>query len=195
MPTTNAGIYEIILEQEYFTSQIRNVFHYLSTIDLDDVQELCAQAFDEDVLQAIANLAGVNMSYNLIRCKNLTGNLADAVLDPSISAGVSVGAVVADFVAVSFLYARLTKDTRNGAKRFSALTEDNIAGGGFSTAYQTVMDASATVFFTNIQTVGGIFQPIILRKPPDAMGVFTFNPLFAVQALNRVTTQNSRKTF
>jgi hypothetical protein len=195
MPTTNVGIYEIILEQEYFTSQIRNVFHYLSTTDQDDQQDLCAQAFDEDMLQSIADLANTNLVYDLIRCKNLSGNLADAIVDPSVANGIQVGAIVADFVAVSFLYARQTKDTRNGFKRFSALIEENVLGGGFTVPFLGTMNASADIFETNISTVGGIFQPIILRKPADGMGVFTFNTLNAVQALNRVTTQNSRKTF
>jgi len=195
MPTASVGLYEVVFEQSYFTSNIRNVFHYKSTIDVDDAQDLCGQAFDEDVVASLASLMNTSVNFNIIRCKNITGNLADDVIVPTITAGTQVGAIVADFVATSFLYARQTKDTRNGFKRFTGQLEESMLGGGFTVAFQALMASAATVFETNISTVGGIFQPIIVRKPDDGFGVFTYNTLSGVTPLNRVTTQNSRKTF
>lgn len=195
MPTTTVGLYEVVLEQSYFTSNVLNVFHYLSNTSDDDVQLLCATAFDEDVMAALAVVGNISLKFDNIRCVNLTGTLADANITPSQADGDVVGAVVIDFVSSAFRYNRVTKDTRNGAKRFTGLVEENVTGGSFTVAYNVDLDALAVILGTDISTVGGVFSPVIVRKPVGAGGVWTFNDVVSVQNLDRVTTQNSRKTF
>jgi len=195
MSVTSVGLYEVVLEQAFFGQVILNVFHYLSNTSDDDVQELCATAFDEDVLLAVSNIQSTNIVYKTVRANNLTGVLADATVIPSISTGAIVGTVVADFVACAFRYNRVEKATRNGSKRFGGMTEEVLEGGGFTAAYDTTAIATAVVLGTDISTVGGVFTPVILRKPDDGFGNWTYNTIQNVQYLDRVTTQNSRKKF
>ena len=195
MPITAVGLYEVVLEQSYFNSNVLNVFHYLSNTSDDDVQDLCATAFDEDVMAAIAVIQGANVIYDNIRCKNLTGTLADFNQIPSQVDGDVAGAVTADFIGAAFRYNRVSKETRNGAKRFAGMVEENIVGGNFTVAYNVDLDALAVVLSADISTVGGVFAPIILHKPPDGGGNWTYNELQSAVNLNRLTTQNSRKTF
>lgn len=195
MPTATSGIYEVVLEQTYQNQSIFNVFHYKHTLDLDDVQEDCADAFDQDMLPAISTIQNLSVAYTNIRASNLTGNLADFNLVPSIAAGIVAGDVVVGFVAAPFRYNRETKDTRNGAKRFTGLSELFVKTTGFEPAFFTIMQTAALVFGTNIDVVGAIFEPIILRKPPSVGPIFTFNTITGVTAINRTTSQNSRKVF
>lgn len=195
MPVTSVGLYELVLEQEYFSLPVLNVFHYLSATADDDVQDLCATAFDEDLMAIIAPSQNTTLLYKNIRCANITGGGADFNLTPSQGDGDIVGSVVAGFTSNSFRYNRTTKETRNGAKRFTAMVEENIIGSSFTVPYNAVLDALATALSQQITTVGGVFDPIILRKPDDGFGNYTYNVLASVQNLDRVTTQNSRKNF
>ncbi len=195
MPQVNSGIYELILEQDYFGADILNVFHYRQTGGVDDEQEKCANAFDVDIMPEIAVILNDDLKFNNIRVANLTGNLADFSITPSQVDGDVTGAVMADFIACSYRLNRTTKDTRNGSKRFCGMVEENIVGGGFTAAYVADLDLLADVLETTIAGgTGAIFEPIILRKP-DIAGTFTYSLVQTVQALNRVTTQNSRKKF
>lgn len=193
MPTTNSGIYEVVLEQTYGAEIVKNVFHYLHTLGNDDEQQECADAFDEDALASIASIANDLIKYTEIRVANLTGLLADVSIVPSIAEGDVSGAVMPSFVSCPFRYIRSSKETRNGAKRFGGITEENITGNNFLPAFFTAMQAIENVLAGQIDVVGAIFEPIILRKP-DVAGVFTYNEVANVIAVDRVTTQNSRKT-
>lgn len=195
MPTATAGIYEVILNQDYDNELIKNVFHYRNTLGEDDVQDLCALAFDEDLLAFVQQLQNTSLNYLDIRCKNLSGIGADAIQAPSVASGLAVGTEAASFISVPFRYDRTTKETRNGAKRFAAMVEENMVANGFTAAYQAIMLTSAAAFETEISTVGGVFEPIILRRVQIPEGTFTYNAVASVTPLNRQTTQNSRKVF
>lgn len=195
MPTTAVGLYELLLEQDFGGEKVLNVFHYLSNTSDDDEQDLCATAFDEDIMAALAAIQSSLVTYEFIRVKNITGTLADSVLTPSQTDGDVVGANMTGALAVSFRYNRVSKDTRNGSKRFVGLIEENVTASTFIPAYITDLDALAVLLGTDISTVGGVFAPVIVRKPPDGAGVYTYNTVANVVALNRVTTQNSRKNF
>lgn len=193
MPTTNSGIYEVVLEQTYGAELVKNVFHYLHTLGNDDEQQECADAFDEDALPGIASIANDLIKYTEIRVANLTGLLADASIVPSIPDGDVSGLVMPSFISCPFRYIRTSKETRNGAKRFGGITEENITGNNFIGTFFTAMQAIESVLAGQIDVVGAIFEPIILRKP-DVAGVYTYNEVANVIAVDRVTTQNSRKT-
>lgn len=194
MPTATSGLYEVILDQSYGTEKVKNVFHYLHTLGDDDLQDLCGLAFDEDVMAGLAALLNVVLTFDEIRCANITGELADVTRIPSENNGDVTGDASPAMVACSFRYQRTTKETRNGGKRFCGMVEGNINVNTFESAYFTAMQAVATTLATDISTVGGIFSPVILRKP-DIEGVWLYNDVANVIALNRVTTQNSRKFF
>lgn len=195
MPQASAGLYRIILEQTYQGKEVFNVFGYLHSLSSDDEQDLAAQAFDEDIMPAIKLVQNTDVAYTSIRAINITGTLADEVITPSEAAGVVTGATVASFVAASFRYNRETKDTRNGAKRLAGMVEENMSGVGFTSPYFTLLGTLAAVFGTDISTVGGIFTPIILGPETVTPGTWLYNTIVSVQALNRATSQVSRKVF
>lgn len=195
MPTASAGLYTVILEQLYQGKTLFNVFSYLHTLGQDDEQDLCAQAFDEDVMTPISIIQNTSLDYTSIRAINVTGTLADEVITPSVASGVDAGVEVVSFVTAPFRYNRETKDTRNGSKRLSGLVEENVVTTGFVAAYFTQLQTFATVLETDISTVGGIFSPIILGSETVTPGTFNFNTIVSVQALNRTTSQVSRKVF
>jgi len=195
MPTTDAGIYRVILEQTFQGKTIFNVFGYLHTLGQDDEQDLCAQAFDEDIVPECALIQTDELTYDTIRAINVTGTLADEVISPATGSGTLSGAEVAGFIGCSFRYNRETKDTRNGAKRFAGILEADMIGVGFEAAYFAKMGVLAGHLSTDISTVGGIFTPIILGKETATPGTWTYNTIVSVQALNRQTSQVSRKVF
>ncbi len=195
MPTLTAGLYEVVLEQSYLSQKILNVFHYVNALGSDDLQTECGDAFDQDLLPQIAIIQSTSLSYSNIKVANLTGDLADANIAPTTPLGLVSGSDVTTFVAAPFRYNRLTKDTRNGAKRFTGMIEENLVTVGFVTAFVTALDLLATILDNDISVPGGIFEPVILRKPDLPPGTWTYNPLDSVSALNRTTTQSSRKRF
>lgn len=194
MPTATAGLYEVVLEQTYFNHNFKNVFHYLATLGQDDDQDLIAQAFNDGILGPLSAIQSDDISYDEIRVANLTGLLADFSLVPTTTGGIIVGDPMANFVAIPFRYVRTSKETRNGSKRFGGLTEGDAFGGGFDAAFFVQMQAVAPVLAGQISATGIIAEPVILRKP-DISGVWLYNEVSTVIALNRQTSQNSRKTF
>ena len=194
MGTTTTGLYEVVLEQTYFQENFKNVFHYLATLGQDDDQDLIADAFNTDVLPGISTFQSTDIVYDEIRVANLTGLLADFSLVPTVPNGVIIGDPMANFVAIPFRYVRTSKETRNGAKRFGGLTEGDAFGGGFTPTFFAAMQLQAPTLAGQISTTGIIAEPVILRKP-DVAGVWTYNDVSTVIALNRITSQNSRKPF
>lgn len=195
MPQTSAGLYRIILEQTYQGKAIFNVFGYLHSLGQDDEQDLAAQAFDEDIMPQIKVVQSVNLAYTSIRAINITGSLADEVITPSEASGQAAGDDVVSFVSAPFRYNRETKDTRNGSKRLAGMLEQNLVGTGFLGSFFTALQTLATVFGTDISTVGGIFVPIILGAETVTPGTWNYNSIVSVQALQRSTSQVSRKVF
>lgn len=195
MPQTSAGLYRVILEQEYQNRVVFNVFGYLHSLGQDDEQDLAAQAFDEDIMPQIKTVQGFALDYTSIRAINITGSLADVVITPSEASGIVAGDAVTGFVAAPFRYNRETKDTRNGSKRLCGMVEQNLVTTGFEAAYFILLQSLATVFGTDISTVGGIFTPIILGEETITPGTWNYNTIVSVQALQRSTSQVSRKAF
>lgn len=194
MPTTSTGLYEVTLEMNAGGQPLKSVFHYLATLGQDDDQDLIAAAFDEDVAPAIANIMNTNIQLDFIRAANLTGDLADAVIPSTVSAGQVVGSNMAAFTAAPFRLVRTTKETRNGSKRIPGMIEENVNGAIFTGPFFTAMESVAATMSAQIATTGIIADIVILRRP-DVAGVFTYNEVSTVVALNRLTTQNSRKSF
>lgn len=195
MPEASSGIYEVVLEQTYQAQLIFNVFHYINTLGFDDLQQEVGEAFDEDVLPSIATLQIDQLTYDNIRVANLTGLGADVSIVPTATEGDLAGFEAASFISAPFRYNRVTKETRNGAKRFSGLTENIMEDDKFEASYVTAMLAAALILAGDISVPGGVFSPIIIHKPADELGAFTYNQVGSVTALNRQTTQSSRKAF
>lgn len=195
MPQTGSGIYEVVLQQSYTGQVCLNVFHFLSNINEDDNQQQMADAFDTITMPQIAKVQNDGVAYEEIIVRNLTGTLADVTVIPATTAGDIVGDRVSSLVAIPFRYNRIQKDTRDGAKRFVGAVEANVASNAFEAAFFTIMQTLATFLDNGIADAGKTFNPIILRKPDIGAGIFIYSTVSSVTALNRVTSQSSRKFF
>ncbi len=195
MPQTGSGIYEVVLFQRYFNVVCLNVFHFLSNINEDDNQSQCAFAFQNTQLPQIALTQLTQVAYEEIVCRNLTGSLADITLVPSTPSGLVVGTPMNQFVSMPYRYNRIQKDTRDGAKRFVGVAEENAEKQFFEAVFFGLMQTLATFLDNGIADAGKTFNPIILRKPDLGLGIFQYSQVSSVTALNRQTTQSSRKDF
>jgi len=195
MPDSGAGIYEVVLKQTYLGVAVLNVFHYLDTALADDKQGSCGIAFNTDILTTISSLQSDQVTYDEILVRNLTGNLADVVTVPGVSNGARVGDEGTTFLAIPFRYNRTTKETRNGGKRFAGALEEFMTTTGFVAAFFTDMQTASLTLDNQIVNGGNTFSPIILKKPDLGLGIYTYNLVSNVTALNRTTSQNSRKAF
>lgn len=194
MPTTTSGLYELVLESSASGQPMKSVFHYLTTLGQDDMQEEVADSFDATIMSDLAGILNSNISFDNIRVANLTGVLADWNLTPSQGSGDVIGSNMAAFTAASYVLNRTTKETRNGAKRFPGMVEENVNGASFTGPYFTALEAFAIVLASQI-TGGGVNADLVILRKPDILGVWLYNDVANAQALNRLTTQNSRKNF
>ncbi len=193
MPQISSGLYQILLEQNYRGQQVLNSFFYEHTLGQDDEQNLAALAFDETIMDEIVKIQNLTNNYVVIRAKNVTGSLADAVLVPSQADGDVIGEAVNTFTAAGYRLNRTTKETRNGQKRFSGMVEENMETQAWSAAFKIILDAFALILAGQITTVGAVFDPVIARELVTPVGDWLANPVSSVTANNFITTQNSRK--
>lgn len=194
MSVITNGLYKVVLHQLYASQLIQNVFFYEHTLASDDEQEDCAEAFDDDVLLNLKAIQGTTLTYTTIRVANVTGDLADFVRNPTTTAGVQAGAPMNSFTACSFKLNRTTKETRNGHKRFAAMTEENAFNQNWISAFQTSLETFAPFLGAQISVVGALFNPVIARQSLIDPSEWTVNPVASVTASLQVASQVSRKS-
>lgn len=193
MPLVSSGLYKVTLEQEYLNQLCLNTFYFQSTLNLDDVQDLCADAFNETLMPFIADALSLSVLFENIRAENVTGTLADVNLTPTVTQGVVIGLVTSSFVAATIRLDRTTKETRNGSKRFTGMVEENINGQRFENPFIAILDNLAVGLAAQISTVGAIFDPVIARAPVSPETDWTINNVASAQASEDVSSQVSRK--
>lgn len=193
MPLITSGLYQIVLEQQMDGQVLLNRFWYENTLGLDDLQDICAAAFDLDVLPGLSLIQSDTLSYVSITCKNVTGSLADFVRVPVTTVGTLTGQPIATFNAAGYSLIRTTKETRNGSKRFAGQTEIEASGQIWSAAFFTVLAGFSGVLLGDITEPGGTFDPVIGRFNPLTPTLWTANPIANVSASINITSQVSRK--
>jgi hypothetical protein len=107
------------------------------------------------------------------------------------------GAVAGDclpaYAAFGFRLRRLTRDSRNGAKRLAGVPESSQVNGVAVPGVIAALTAFATQYGADLTVGGATFSPIIFRRPETAFPVgvpFRSNGADYV----RISTQNSRKS-
>ena len=193
MAIITEGLYRVILEMSYRGQNILNTYFYENSLGNDDEQELCAQAFDEDVLIHQAPCQHNSLIYTAIRVQNVTGNLADFVRTPSLLNGTLVGAALNTFTAAGIRLNRTTKDTRNGQKRIAAGIEEHAETQNWDATYIALLETLGTALADQISTVGGIFNPVIARQEPLTPTNWVVNPVASHTVKLFITSQVSRK--
>ncbi len=197
MPIATEHIYRVVLKYDRLGQELTNVFHYfgVNPVPPDPTSVLVAQ-FVTDVLPRCTALCSTSVEFTEVVGENLMA-LTPIVNTPLTGVfGLRTGTTMPTFVAGSFRYNRATRELRSGWKRIGPMTEDDVLGTEFEPIYITQMDLSATQFGTDLNIGGDLYQPVVIKKPtvfPAA--TITYVNVTSVTALNRVTTQNSRKGF
>jgi hypothetical protein len=193
MPIITSGLYKVTLEQTYRGITCYNTYFYLNTLGMDDEQETCAQAFDEDVLTNQALAQHTSVVYDAIRVENVTGDLADYVRVPSTSVGELVGTPLNSFTAAGIRLNRTTKETRNGQKRVCGQTEEVATAQSWEASYLAILDNLGLAFSQRISTTGGLFDPVIARQDTVDPDNWIINPVASYTVNAQITSQVSRK--
>lgn len=193
MPLASTGLYSVTLNQTYQTQPVRNVFNYIEAGRLDDLQAELAVAWDSAIVPALATIQGTTVKYINVTVDNISGTLAETVITPSAAAGGVAGTDMAAYIAAPYKYQRFQTDTRNGSKRFCGMVEENVQTDVPTAAYLLTMQAIEATLAQTFVTLGGSFSPIVLRIPEVSPGTWRYADVDSVVALNRITTQNSRK--
>lgn len=197
MPIATEHIYRIVQKYDRLGQELTNVFHYraVSPTPPDPTSVLVAE-FIATVLPRITALASTSVEFTEVVGENLMA-LTPIVNTPlTATFGLRTGTTMPTFVAASFRYNRATRELRSGWKRIGPMTEEDVIGTEFEAIYITQMDLSATTFGTDLNIGGDLYEPVVIKKPtafPAAS--ITYVNVTSVTALNRVTTQNSRKGF
>ncbi len=194
MPVIDTGLYKVTLKQTFAGQIIFNTFFYEETLGRDDEQDVCATAFDDDMIPAIRLIQSVNLTYDEIMVDNVTGNLAAVAIAPLLTAGLVVGDNMNSFTAAGFRLVRTTKDTRNGSKRIAGMVEQALVGNGFTASFLADLQTFAPSLAANISDIGAIFKPVIARENVVIPVTWTVNEVAAGLASSIVTSQVSRKS-
>lgn len=191
--------YELTFHSTLLGVDMLNKFHY-SQVTNDTMvgppQALAlAKAFDAIVLPALQFIQSTSVVYGQIEVANLT-DLSDFASFPSTSTphGNEAGDVLPPWVTASFIYHRASRDFRNGAKRFSGISEGDISGVNPSVPWlASAIGLSAILegILAAPLITDGTWQPGYFgKRHSDHLRVFTG---ISGVSFNRVGSQNTRK--
>ena len=144
MPIATNGIYELRLRTSRAGQDLFNVFHFLTTTGLDTHAQDLADTWKFAKTAFIQDLLSTSVTFEDILCFPVFGTGIE-VLVPYTGgeAGVRVGETMPTPVSMSFQYARSTRETRSGWKRFGPMSEADVAGDFFVSSYLTLMNNTA----------------------------------------------------
>ena len=197
MPMTSDGIYRLNLESTVGTVQMLNTFWYRTTNGADDLAQEIADEFESDMMAALVAMVHSTVNFDLITCETVTSFDPIGSTIPSPSAGTQIGEIVASYIAGPYRYNRATRETRNGQKRIGPMAEGNVIGNTFEGAYLTLMIALSNALEASLSLVTTEADPVIVRRQttPIPWTDVVYNNVNSVQAVNRVSTQVSRKFY
>lgn len=197
MPVASDGIYEVKLNLDRAGEELVNIFHYRETSGSDTGASGLAADFVstfETPLQTILSTA-VNIVSVTVKPIFGTGVEITEPFTPGTT-GDLVGETMPIYSSVSLRYERDSREIRSGWKRFGPMTETEVVGDFFTAGYITIVETLATALEAQLSNVGGIFDPIIFRAANTAIDPLPrWVGVQNIVAINRVTTQNSRKRF
>lgn len=188
-------VFKITLNSHQGAVPFQNVFHYRQTFGVTG-GDILAQEFINEVYPHIQSITSVFTVYDSVEWLNYN-DLGDFGIDASIAGelGLRPGEVLPTWNSWAFQYNRTTRETRNGSKRFSSVSEDDQNFGEAIGAMLPFLEAAATGLeqFVNF---GGteIWRPVIARLSPDGASVVLTNDVRSV-TYKRLASQTSRKNY
>lgn len=207
MPVRSGGIYEVVLVQSYGggTAEFLNVFHYWEQTSYDfGAGELWTE-FDQNVIPVFSLFQSTAVGYTDLRVTPIFGTDVGVQGTPvTQTAGQVIGTAMPVFVAASIRKNRSSRETRSGWTRLLGLTEENTQAGIIvATIMDELQNAADAIALTLTGTTGLVFDPVLYRPPgiysvdgvPTQNNSHWANPIASCTALNRTTSQVSRKGF
>lgn len=198
MPQISDDLYQVILSQSIGNNTMQNVFWYVDMSSGTGSAIGVWNAFDSDIMPILAPRQHSNVNYDSLTVIPVFDDGLEYTAVPSTTAGTQVGTPLPAFMVASIRLARSSRELRSGWKRFSGITEDIVSSPGFTTTYMTGLQTLADALAGDIDNAGPTYRPHIVRKPMTTKAQEAFYraiPVSAGVALDRVTSQNSRKTF
>jgi len=182
--------------QQIFGETACNVFYYLvaawtGNLDLDDVID----EFIDAVATPLQPLQSAAVSTIQIRVDNVSTGLEFAERTNGLLSGTATGEAAPSYMAAGFRLNRTTGVTRNGAKRFTGVTEGHISGQTWSPYDDAPAIAMANALAADlILDVNDELSPVIVgRQANGSLDLTKLNPVASATPLQYLTTQNSRK--
>lgn len=199
MPTIVDGLYVVKLFQVADTEEMLNVFWYIDLAFSNTKSLQLATLFNANVLPDISNIQHTAITYTNLQVQAIFGTAIEVNFNPSPSNGSVAGTRMNNAYSASIRLNRGTTETRSGWKRFSGLVEENVNTNSFTGPYLNLLDTLAQQLRANLDDGANIFQPVIIRRPGTAGNPpntnYIFNQMSGATAVDRPTTQNSRKAF
>lgn len=196
--------FKIVLTGLHGTVETSNIFYYRQSSLLQSAAADLAVLFRDNVLAAIRTVQTVTQTYGLIEVIDsldvanfdslpvaTTGQIASAAPEPA-------------FMVMSWRLMRSTRDMRSGWKRLSGIDESSVTGNVFAGAHFAAMQGvESNIGQALVDVIASLPLCIVRDRPtasdpgidPDDSTTWRYTDVANVQAINRVTTQNTRKFF
>lgn len=202
MPYVANDIITITDVQDIDGEEVLNIYGY-------QITDVITPFSSEDILNSFLNLVVTDMldlqanslTHVELRVFNLTDGLTLGSLPVGLS-GAETGTLIAtNQLAYALKLNRSTAITRNGSKRIAGIPESSVQGNNLTSTALAELEDLADRMGSELDILDGLTElghaiPVIIgRTATGEYDLTRINPISSVTALNRVTTQNSRKPF
>lgn len=193
MPIFNDPLYEIRLRQTFLGQNIVNMFYYRDTntgdiISLDQINA----TFLSDVVNEVVEIQHASVEGIDIRVRKV-GGTNENVLPILLIDGIRPGEPLNSFSAYGFRLVRNNIDVRNGSKRFTGVSEDDVSGNTPGGIVESIAEEVALALESDlVLNSGATLAPVIFSRgsfeDPDWKGTNVVGAVFT-----GLTSQVSRK--
>jgi len=195
-------ILEIIHVQVIDGEEILNRYNYQVILqEAPSEIEVLLDDFKTNVIPLIQAIQTSNVDYVELRGQNLTNGVEIGTVSLSGMSGLRSGGLASNQTAMALRLNRVTKVTKNGAKRYAGLSETDLVTNGLSSGLQTAMGELGDQLLlglefespTNERTEAAFV--IVGTLPSGGYDLTRVNGIGSISALNRVSSQNTRKAY
>lgn len=147
-----SDFWQIKDNQVFDNKKLLSIYH-AKRIDVAATAALVAQAFLDHVLTGFVDgIQPVGLTRTTIEVENLFTVTDFASIDSSSAPGTVAGSELPGFNVATIQFNRTRTDMKNGMKRYTAGTENELLNGEWVPGFVTLMDAVATQIMTPWET-------------------------------------------
>lgn len=206
MPISGDGnrFFKVTVRGQLLGAATSNTFYYRQALPLQSDAQDVAGLFVLGPLLAMRNIQTVSQTYQEVEAIDTRDVANFFTLAIALSGQIPSANPMSSFTAMSWRLLRSSRDMRSGWKRLGGVDEGDVTGNTFLPAHFTAMQAAAPGIGGNLVDGIATLQLCIVRdRPtagdpgidPDDSTTWRYTDVASTQAVNRTTSQNSRKTF